>query len=1391
VGQKRHRKTDAMLSSLREEKVTTWFDLGLLLDRLREDPPRFVRGAPADLPAFERDVAAGVGFLTFDFGIDGVSMEIAKYAEALRLFLGNPKIHYIAGHFEEFLDHVIVPTDTWHTIESMRGFDDWPSYRDFFSRKLERGGSRYNKLIGRLWSEVLSTCEGLGAIIEENDIRLLYLANTNSNPGNVGVALATVLVSEYLGIPVVNNCHDFYWESGASAVERAVEGTSRGSRDHFFTNAHVGEIFSVIERLYPWESRSWISACINTTQVDALSERFGHNPASVVEIGTAIDTERYTMLDRRRTKEAWNQVAEILSAGRAKLPAHAVGELLAEGRFTAEARRPMLIAGKKQANVDFVNANTVLLQATRIISRKRIELNFKLIEKLFGNSRFLKAFLDHPEKKLTLLISGPVAPGNDPYLERLIREFSKLVPRLPAAVRDRVYVAFLFSEFDHREFRARHPDPIGMPELYNIASLAVLPSKIEGRSLPLIESAACGVLILTCRYEPAEVFSAVIGENLAREDRLDVIVFEGTHFKDSTVEKLCDRLLSTERPEDIRRHNRRVVENRFSIEILTRDLGQILRNLHLQMQEPRRWMERASDAMKRFAERVAVESPKLDALLETRQREYLPGFGRMGFMLMLKSLIDPSYFRIEEQRLRGMAFDFAARLMRETARSRDLDIADCVDFYNTVDSLFLVRDGEMSIQVDHSLAYRHRNRRRYRYRELTPQELTGVIASVHRDAFGPLASIEVVGEASHPVADWSAMVERCFGGGVPEIDDRDFLYERLRENVPIAIFPGALIEHELEVFVLEALRRRLGLGIHDELPAKYVRRIDRLAPITIIERRERLPGGVSAESLEKYLVDRADPELKLLYEHGVCRVVASDQISVGIDFRQLGVEALEVLDGIRTAGGFIVALCPHAAMTTDAATLDRFHIGRATDPTTANILGIAPGASYVAWAPAGLRPTLAYPTPVQTAKSLSETLHTQRFAKLRKRLGDSKLRAALCEDAISRGSRVEDLLQRLATSKRSQRSKLGPVEAESLNGVYDDGCPWSGVIASIPPARRPLRYAILSSNRGNQTVPEFVRRFNQSRSRRAQIAWNGGYILNPELVGKLGLPESYIGSPLGLIISNGRLLSPPLFNKPAFLVGEDRSLSIRRVSCELGLTLRARRTIVELGPETRNLESPGTGPCFYDLFHDSPTLPGDGRSIVRLAGSRIVEIVDTKSGENPPVLPVGLVVSFPAGGVPSDWEVGRTLAIEVAGLEGIADAVEAGPLLLDEGQVAIDMEREGWKTRTSIESQAARIDYLDMRGPKIAIGLDDQGTLVVLALNGRIRESVGATHVDMAEILLERGMRSAMGFDPGGSATLVVGKEILNISPYNHDYERNVYSLPPEPRSVANVVVGY
>ncbi len=1387
MGQVRHPQTEMMLAALRDEKVETWFDLGLFLDRLREERPVPAREAPEKLEDFQREIAAGVGFLTFDFGVDGVSVEIAKYALALRRLLPDVRVHYIAGHFADLAGNVIDADSNWHEIETIRTFESWSGYRDFFSRKLERGGPLYNELIGRLWNEAQATCRALGELVEAHDIRLLYLVNTNSNPGNVALALATVLVSEFLQIPVINNCHDFYWERGASKIQREVEETPKGPRDHFYTNAHVGEIFSLLEMLYPWESRSWVAACINAAQLDALCTRFGFSPANLAEIGTAVDTDRFARPERRRARETWSQVAEILRDSRSRLRARAVADVLEGDVLDPESRRPLLIAARTQANVDFVSGNVVLLQPTRIIPRKTIELDFKLIEKLFDDAPFREAFRSDPQKKLTLLVTGPVALGNEAYLERIVRNFEKLVTRLDAEVRDRVYLGFLFSEFDRPEFRAQHEEPVDIPDLYGIASLVVLPSETEGRGLPIIEAAACGVPIFARHYEPAEVFSSVIGLNHAQEDRLDVIVFSGSRMKDSTIEKVRDRLLFPDLLEERGRHNRQVVERRFSMNVLERDLGTILSKLHLQLQPAASRANRARAALASFEERVRVQNPVLVKLLAAEHREYLSGFGRMGFMLMLKSLIDPSYFRIEEQRQRGMAFEFARTLMRRSARTREIDLAAEAEFYGCVESLFLEREGEMPIRIDHSLAYRHRNRIRYPYRELTPQELTGVIVSIHHDLFGSPECVEVSEEMSPLVADWAGMVARCYGGGRAAIDDRDFLRRRLEQNVPIAIFPGKLTEHELEVFVLQTVRLRLGLGIHDEIPREKGRALERLAPITLIERGSPMPGDVSAESLARYLAERAasDKEFRLLSERDLCRVVASEQRSVGIDFRLLGGPALEVLRTIREAGGFIIGLCEQAAVTTDGADIERFHIGRATDATTANMLGIPLDSGYVQWAPAGLRPTLAYPTPVQTAKSLSETLHGPRFARLCKRFGEKKVHEALREDAITCGSSVESVLDRLASRGRARPKS---VAHEALNGVYDDGCPWSGVIASVP---RSLRYEILSSKRGNQTVPDFVRRFDRSPRRRARIAWNGGYILNAELVGKLGLAESYIGSPLGLIIERGTLVCPPLFDKPAFLVGEDRSLSIRRVSCAGGVRMRAGRSSVELGPERRNLADPGDTACFYDLLYDELTLPGDGRSIVRLVGHRIMEIVETKPDQHPPVLPVGLVVSFPAGGVPRGWEPGRALAIDVLGLSGIANAVEAGPLLLDDGEVALDMEREGWKTRTSIQTQAARLDFLDMRGPKIAIGLDERGVLAVLAVNGRIRESVGATHADMAEILAARGMQSAMGFDPGGSASLVVGGEILNISPYNHDYERNVHSLPPEPRGVANAVVGY
>ena len=1378
----RRYSTDGMMDALRSEGIATWFDLGLMLDRLRDgrDTPGLIFDDNFD--AFARHICHGVGLVTFHCSVDGVTVEIAKYAEAMRRVLPEPQLHIITGHFDVRAGPMLGSNIECHELPELNGFSEWRLYGDFFYRRMERGSPLYNTLILALWDDVLVIAERLGRLIERCDIRLLIPINVNSNPGNVALALAMVLISEHLRIPVIASNHDFYWEGGRSRAER--EGSRAGPRDHFFTNSHLGEVFSVIQLIYPWVARTWISANLSRTQSFQLVRQFGHNPANVAELGTAVDTALFAPLNRPRRVEVLRQLSILLTGSRKRLGANSVADILRQDPLAADRPQPLLVAAREIKNVDFVRDNMILLQPTRIIKRKKIETNFRVISRLFSDAEFINAFRDTPNLKLTLLVTGPVADENDRYFLRLLRDFDRCVSRLPESVRDRVFFVLLFSGIDYPSFRKQFDPPCTIADLYGVASLVVLPSETEGRGLPIIESAACGVSIMTRRYDPEDAFAEVIGEHLARDERLEVISFRD-RITPALITSVKEHLLQQLRFREANVHNRQVVEDRWSMEALARDFESCFRQLHRQLQVNDHDLATASEVLSRFERRVRRHRGELGTVMNTDNREYLPGHGRMGFMLMLKSLIDPSYFRVEEQRQRGMAFAFAQRLVYENPDPSILSRDKFHEFCNCVDNLFLVRERDLPIMFDHAFAYRHRNRRHLKYGDLTWHELTGVINLLFEQIAAPPPSFGATRDSASPFSNWDLMLEqRC--GGPLAIDDRARLWERLKTNVPIAFFAGSALQVEIELFILQSVRARLGLEAHETMTGRLLRR-RRLAPIYIFQRSRPLGNNLTADTLKAYVNETRNDELRLLFENGVCVVVPTNQISVGIDVRQLGTRALRVLAEVRAGGGFLIGATEHASLTTDIVDIERFHVGQVLDVLTASVMGLSLGDGYVQWVPAGLRATLAYPTPIQTARDLSETFKGPLFRRACKRLGERKVLEELRRDAQERGSPVVNVLEQLVAPPAKRKSA---VTAEAINGLYADGFPWSGALASVPPGAA-MRYRIVRSDGPPRTVLDFIKRFNRSAKAKARIAWNGGYILNAELVGKLGLPESYIGSPLGLIISNGEVVCPPLFNKPALLVGKDDSLSIRRVSARSGMRVSGAGVTVDFEPSCYNALTPGAGPCFYDLLFPGSELPGDGRTVVRLAGARVMEVIHTGAGQDVPVLPVGLCLSFARGELPDGWVAGARLHFELTDLADVIQAVEAGPMLVSGGRSCIDMDAEGWKTRNSIATQAARLDYLDMRGPKIAVGVDGNGMLSVLTVNGRIRESVGATHVEMAEILSARDVESAMGFDPGGSSTLGVGGKQLHISPYNRDYEQNVYSMPPQPRAVANVVIGY
>jgi exopolysaccharide biosynthesis protein len=95
--------------------------------------------------------------------------------------------------------------------------------------------------------------------------------------------------------------------------------------------------------------------------------------------------------------------------------------------------------------------------------------------------------------------------------------------------------------------------------------------------------------------------------------------------------------------------------------------------------------------------------------------------------------------------------------------------------------------------------------------------------------------------------------------------------------------------------------------------------------------------------------------------------------------------------------------------------------------------------------------------------------------------------------------------------------------------------------------------------------------------------------------------------------------------------------------------------------------------------------------------------------------------------------------------------VGGGPLILEAGKVNV----------RSKEECIAR-DIAIGRAPRTAIGLKQDGTVLVLVVDGRSTNSKGLTLQELATYFLRLGARDAVNLDGGGSSVMVINGEIVN-----------------------------
>lgn len=241
-------------------------------------------------------------------------------------------------------------------------------------------------------------------------------------------------------------------------------------------------------------------------------------------------------------------------------------------------------------------------------------------------------------------------------------------------------------------------------------------------------------------------------------------------------------------------------------------------------------------------------------------------------------------------------------------------------------------------------------------------------------------------------------------------------------------------------------------------------------------------------------------------------------------------------------------------------------------------------------------------------------------------------------------------------------------------------------------------------------------------------------------------PYDIFGTPLGLLVKDGKILSPPLFEREALLAGKDGKVLIKKI-----------------GLKDLKLSVPGT---VYERpeYRKTPLQEGFDAAIV---GKRVVFV---KRGG-------GLVIPSSGFALHCDEEClkpGDT--VEYTGLEDIAFGIQCGNSIVVDGRVTDHFISKfyHWLRPGEVAYPPGRYphDFDKDRAPRIALGADSSGRPVVIWAEGASKikheigkDSCGASLREMGEILNREGIVNAVNLDGGGSAQILLdGKRSLQIS---------------------------
>ena len=259
---------------------------------------------------------------------------------------------------------------------------------------------------------------------------------------------------------------------------------------------------------------------------------------------------------------------------------------------------------------------------------------------------------------------------------------------------------------------------------------------------------------------------------------------------------------------------------------------------------------------------------------------------------------------------------------------------------------------------------------------------------------------------------------------------------------------------------------------------------------------------------------------------------------------------------------------------------------------------------------------------------------------------------------------------------------------------------------------------------------------NIAQNKGATIAINGGYF------------KPNTGVPLGALMIDRKVLTGEIFNRVGIAIFEENNnTSFKMEKIDFDIRAYTKRDVINID----NINQPRMLSSYTLLYTQawgqySPIAPKNGLNAL-IVGNKIVKI----SKEPIKFLSNSMVLSAPKN-IILNLDCKDDIYIDIKLQDELKNArhiIGAGPYLVKNGEIFLDINEEKFQAITG-------------RNPRSAIGFKNDGTFIIVTIDGREKNSIGMTLKELAKLMKEIGCEYAMNFDGGSSSALYVDGNIVN-----------------------------